>query len=194
MLFSAGEPHSYPFKLRDLLAMRYPLQTIDIINTGWSGEYASRSGNGSPGGQRRLLTELQLRNPEVLLLMEGSNDLLESDGFETGLAALDRMVQDAKNHGVRVFLATIPPQRAGGIRDRVAQMIPSFNEQVRAIATRQNVVLVDVFAKLEPNIQLFIGVDDLHPTEMGFGAIAEAFFEAIRGNLEPTEISSAHVW
>jgi lysophospholipase L1-like esterase len=91
-----------------------------------------------------------------------------------------------------VFLATIPPQRAGGARhrDRVAAMIPGFNESIRQIASREAVTLVDVYNALKDRLDL-IGVDDLHPTPQGYDVIASTYFDTIRTTLEERRMSAA---
>lgn len=185
----AGPPHSYPFKLRDVLATRYTQQSIIMVNAGVPRELAS------DGGVRRLPSELVVNTPEVLLLMEGTNDLFmyQEAGIPIGIAALEQMVQDGRRSGARVFLATIPPQRRGGARDRVARIIPQFNDEVRALAIRQSVVLVDVFVAIEPDLPRLIGIDDLHPTEEGNQVIARTFFAAIQANLEAVQTAAFHV-
>jgi lysophospholipase L1-like esterase len=179
-----GEPQSYPFKLGDLLAARYTRQTLEVENGGFGGETASAIDDAVSWGVRRLPTYLSAFQPQLLLLMEGSNDLFFSHevGLARGIAALEDMVRDARSRGTVVFLATIPPQRAGGLRnrDRVAALIPSFNDQVRAVAARQGAVLVDVYAAVQPDLQRLIGIDDLHLTEAGYQVVAQTFFDAIR--------------
>ena len=179
-------PYSYPFQLRDMMAAGYPRQTFSMVNSGVPGEYASRRhADGGPSGRQRLGRELMATNPEVLLLMEGTNDLLDvQDGAADAIQALESMVQDAKGRGVRVFLATIPPQRLGGRRDRVARSIPGFNDRLRVLAEQQGVVLVDIYAAMEPDIQNLIGRDDLHPTLLGFDVMARTFFTAIETHLQ----------
>jgi hypothetical protein len=46
------------------------------------------------------------------------------------------MMRDAESRNIRVCLATIPPQRAGGARarDLVAGLIPGFNDKLRVLA------------------------------------------------------------
>jgi lysophospholipase L1-like esterase len=177
---------SYPFKLERLLAARYRSQIIEMFNDGVGAENAARDSFTSPGGIVRLPQSLDEHHPGVLLLMEGTNDLL---GFERGAAeataALREMVRTGKNHGTRVFLATIPPQRAGGVRrrDRVAALIPIFNESLRQIAAQEGVTLVDIYNALKDRLEL-IGVDDLHPTPMGYDVIAQTWFDSIKATLE----------
>ena len=181
MFYSPND--SYPTVLQKRLAPRYMFQSITIINAGIGGESATE------GGSARFRSVLQQNRPEVVLLMEGTNDLLDRPdigrGADAAIAALRRMVQDAKGLNVTVALATVPPQRAGGVRhrDAVAQLIPSFNDRIRALATSEGVLLIDVYAGMKDDISL-IGVDDLHPTIRGYDTMAGIFFEAIKSSLE----------
>jgi lysophospholipase L1-like esterase len=194
--FSLGESWSYPYQLNDLLRARYTTQTLAINNVGIGGETASiaLSPPDRTAGESRLRGELQFYRPQVLFLMEGTNDLFfdKDSGFATvftqGIAALDRMISEAQGQGVQVFLATIPPQRSGGAerRDQVAAVIPSFNNAIKALAARRGVVLVDVFTPLNANLARYIGKDDLHPTDEGFKVVASTFMAAIKANFETT--------
>lgn len=180
----ANRPDSYPFKLGTLLTARYQTQTPESLNDGVGGETAARTPASQSVGRLRLPGSLDANQPEVLLLMEGTNDLLSGQsGADNALIALEEMVTLGKGSSIRVFLATIPPQRPGGRRDRVAKMIPGFNDSIRQIAARQGVPLVDVYSALKDRLDL-IGVDDLHPTPQGYDVIAQTFFEVIRATLE----------
>jgi lysophospholipase L1-like esterase len=178
---------AYPVKLQAMLTQRYTKQSIVVLNEGRAGEYACCDSDVSSGGRRRLPGVLASQRPDVMLLMEGSNDLLiEPDGFTRGISALEQMVAEGKNRGTIVLLATIPPQRSGGARhrDRVAALVPRFNDEIRSLAARQSVALVDVYAAIEPDLQRLIGPDDLHLSPDGYTVIAQRFFDAIQGTLE----------
>jgi lysophospholipase L1-like esterase len=190
----ANRPDSYPFKLGALLTARYQTQTPEALNDGVGGETAARTPASQSIGRLRLPGSLDANDPEVLLLMEGTNDLLSgTTGAENALVALEEMVILGRGRGARVLLATIPPQRSGGLRnrDRVAAMIPGFNDSIRQIAARQGVPLVDVYRALENRMDL-IGVDDLHPTPQGYDLIAMTFFDVIRATLEENPASTIH--
>jgi lysophospholipase L1-like esterase len=175
---------SYPAALQRRLVARYRQQAPIVINEGVGGE-------GAAEGARRLRTVVLRHRPEVLLLMEGTNDLPDRPdigrGADTAIAALRAMIGEAKILGLRVALATIPPQRAGGIRhrDAVANLIPAFNDRVRALAAAENVALVEVYNAMKDDLSL-IGIDDLHMTIQGYDVMAEAYFQAIRREFEET--------
>ena len=143
-------------------------------NEGSGGEFTT-------GGLVRLRPLLLQFRPEVLLLMEGTNDLLDgSRGADTAIVNLRQMIAIAKSLNVQVALATVAPQRPNGLRNRgaVAALVPSFNDRIRALAASEGVVLVDVYAGMKDNLNL-IGIDDLHPTELGYSVMADIFYQAV---------------
>jgi lysophospholipase L1-like esterase len=176
---------AYPYRLEGHLMARYPEQTITVVNAGVPGEVASVD------GRARLGSEIDRHHPEVLLLMEGTNDLLTLAPDQV-IAALDDMIQEAKQKQVQVFLATIPPQRPGGRRDAVAATIPSLNDQIRALALTRDVYLVDVYQPIAANLSL-IGQDDLHLTPEGYEVMAQTWFEAIIAALDPSVTAPAQL-
>lgn len=175
---------SYPSKLLPKLRTRYVTQapTIVVDNVGNPGEFATRASTVGPGGAVRLPTELNRYRPQVVLIMEGTNDLLDT-APEQIIPALESMLITAKGQNVLPMIATIPPQRPGGARDRVAKIIPSFNELIRKLANDQRVPLVDVFAVMSQDLSL-IGRDDLHPTVQGYEVMSQIFYDSIVRNLE----------
>jgi lysophospholipase L1-like esterase len=176
-------PEAYPNQLEQMLRARYRLQGPQVYNEGVGGESVD------PGGLARMPSAIRAHPTEVLLLMEGTNDLILGldSGAQRAIDGLGRMVRDARSRGVDVFLATVPPVRAGGShvppRDAVAHRIPGFNDQIRALAASEHVPLVDVYDAMKDKLYL-IGVDDLHPTAQGYVVMAQAYFDAIRLQLE----------
>jgi lysophospholipase L1-like esterase len=181
------EPNSsYPARLLELLNQRYSAQTIRVTNAGVPGEHAADAIS-------RLRSELGSLQPDVVLIMEGTNDL-DPDSMTPGLRgadAIESMVQDAKSRGVDPILATIPPQRPPS--RETEPMVDPYNDLIRQIAIRQGVPLVDVYqiissgqclgaASLELSC---LGDDHLHPTAQGYGLIANAFFQRLMDLYEP---------
>ena len=64
---------SYPTKLLALLSQRYQDQTIVVKNAGQAGEKIDE-------GRSRLSGVLDANDPQVLLLLEGANDLNTARG------------------------------------------------------------------------------------------------------------------
>lgn len=181
-------PESYPAKLKVLLAARYTAQIIDVLNDGVGGELAASPSLHSPGGDVRLPQSVDTYHPDVVLLMEGTNDLQVLNPIDA-LEALEGMVRNARVRGARVLLATIPPQKAG-FRTNAASMalVPGFNDQIRALAAREGATLVDVYDGMRNRLDL-IGADGLHPVPQGYDLMAQIFFDTIRATLEAPRLA-----
>lgn len=168
--------NAYPTKLQGLVDQRYTAQSVRVVNSGRGGERAESAVG-------RLVSELALEQPDVVLIMEGTNDLLRLD-FTTSApaaAALEQMVINARIRGVDPILATIPPMRA--VIEPASRVAP-LNELIRQIALRRGVPLVDVHQLLTSGqcggaALVCIGDDHFHPTSMGYDAIAAGFFDRI---------------
>jgi len=172
---------SYPTDLQADLRSRYTAQSISVANAGVPRETTSE-------GAHRLPGVLAL-GYQVLLLLEGANDLPNVNG---ALANMQAMVATASQRGVKVFLATLPPQNPVGTctngvapNGQNAALVPPYNAGLVAIAEGQNVPLVDVYRAFggTPSPDL-IDCDGLHPTPKGYQLIADTFFAAIKQTLE----------
>jgi lysophospholipase L1-like esterase len=188
---------AYPKDLYDMLASRYTAQlsTLTVLNDGVSGE-------GTACGYARLTRQtagttcdpglsVAINQYQVLLLMEGSNDIFSQESIAPAVNNIRQMVRFAKNNGVRVYLGTIPPQstaigsgpfcpaRNGGL-----PYVPSYNSQLISLAFQEGVQLVDVYTALSTNLSLYIDCDGLHPTAAGYTRIAQEFYNSLQQTLE----------
>ena len=185
---------SYPFKLQEKLARKYPTQTIEVVNAGLPGEMAT-------DGVGRLGTQINAVRPDVVLIMEGTNDAL-SPGYSVSAtsAALDSMVDDVFSRDAEAMIATVPPVRPGSPGGEAPRNAQDLNGVIRAIAFSNGVPLVDVYGAVVagscPSLPAFgfsglrgrlpfaidfpcIGDDNIHPTPEGYEVIADAFFNVI---------------
>lgn len=94
------------------------------------------------------------------------------------------MAAEARRRGMRVFIATVPPGRPGGSKTIAPLLLTDYNNRMRSVAATEGAILVDVFAALSTDVNRFIGIDGLHPTELGYARIADTFFAAIRAEFE----------
>ena len=172
---------SYPTQLLTMLRTRYTTQanSLVITNSGVPTEWAE-------DGAKRLPGVLTATRPQVVLLLEGVNDLAArgTAGVQSGWRAIDTMAKEIRNRGARAFIATIPPPRPTGAKAVPIALIQSLNSSIRDTARGEGAVLVDVFQALNADVTRYIGPDGLHPTEAGYQKIAETFYEAIRLDLE----------
>ncbi len=188
-LLTSGIPQSYPYKLGGLLSGWYASQDIVTLNAGNPGESARNAD--TRGRFAKMVAEAQ---PDVVLLMEGANDLnsLPPGGSVNALvdstaAAMEDMVRDAvERYRVRVMLATLPPQRAGGSRAGAVTFLDKYNNALRQMAAKKGALLVDVNAQFPLSL---VGQDGLHPTEAGYDKLAEIFRNAIADAYDTTPAS-----
>jgi lysophospholipase L1-like esterase len=172
---------AYPNALQRTLQGRYASQADQIVvaNFGSGGEKAINARN-------RFFAALSSARPEVVLLWHGHNDIPGGlDGAASGAASEMRiMASEARNRGMRVFIATLLPPRPNGNRTIDQLFIDDYNNRMRALAASEGAVLVDIYTALRPEVTRWIGVDGLHPTEAGYTKIADVFFQAIQANFE----------
>jgi acyl-CoA thioesterase-1 len=159
-----------------------------VIDEGISGETVAE-------GLTRLPGVLRADRPDALLLLEGVNDLNSSgsDAVPRVATGLQRMVQTARGTGLVVFLATLLPQRPGGLKAGSVALIEPLNEQIRHLSTMDGVVLVDLYQEFNGQVDTLISSDGLHPNAAGYQRLAASFFDAIRLRFEVVQPSPALV-
>lgn len=170
-------PSAYPGRLVAALRARYYDQTdIVVLNEGKAGEFAL-------DGKARLPDVIKADSPQVVLLMEGANELnvLGRRGVSRAVGALEDMIKDATRRGCVVFVATLPPQRASGINGAGAPYVEELNAQIRKTAADEGAALVDVYSQFDLSL---VGQDGLHLTEAGYVRLAEIFAGTIRAAYE----------
>ena len=186
-LLDAGLPASYPFKLQTLVTSRYTGQAIVVLNAGFPGEFATDSKTST-----RFSAALSEGKPDLLLLMEGANDLNGvTPSATTTVNAMEEMVKEARRRNIAVMLATLPPQRPGaGSKANPPALFSRYNSELQTMAAKKNtefgnVSVVDVNTLFPLSL---IGQDGLHPTDAGYSKLAEIFLDAIRAKYEKPQL------
>lgn len=168
----------YPLALEGALRGRYTGQTVTVVNSGVGGEKAV-------DGLARLPRVLAAEAPDVVLLLEGVNDLGTgaSSTVQPMIDALRLMIRQARGRGAQVLLATLLPERAGpgtpSARNGALPLLNQANDQIRRVAVLEGATLVDLFQALGGTPDPWIGSDNLHPNDTGYQKIADAWFDAI---------------
>jgi lysophospholipase L1-like esterase len=172
---------AYPTVLAKQLIARYTSQedNISVANYGVGGEKAINA-------RDRFIAALNTVRPDVVLLLEGSNDIaLGEDGAASGAAReISIMVGEARRRGMPVFLATLPPGRPGGSKTIAPLLLTDYNNRMRSVAASGGATLVDINAALATDVFRYMGLDGLHPNELGYAKMAETFYNAIRAQFE----------
>src|SRR5262249_41714607 len=186
-------PIGYVARLRSALTARYTAQTIDLLNCGYGGETVL----GPAGGEVRLPGALAQYTPQLVLLLQGANDLIapgaNPDAIVTGLRD---MVQTTRRSGAAVLIGTLLPQRPSGSPPRAtdisAALVPLTNDRIRVMAAAEGAILVDLYQAFggvpDP---LLIDSDGLHPTAQGHQRVADTFFTTLRTRFETPRPTTA---
>lgn len=169
---------TYPFKLQQMLMAAYPDDDPVVINEGVGGETLAE-------GRLRFTDTLLATNPDVVLLLEGYNEVV-STPTASARADLRAMVRSAQVRNVEVLLATltqITDERERG-HPGTQQAIRNLNTEIRKLARDlglgRAVDLEQAFGGDHVDESL-MGSDGLHPNPAGYQRIAETFFSAIAG-------------
>ena len=198
---------TYPDVLQGELQARYQHQHPTVKNAGCPGEELSTPSEFNPQcfGERaddpsafaRFTSIVSLHQFDVVLFMEGSNDVNNAPGdskaIPTALGYLQKMIDLAKANGMKVIVATIPPMVPPGAFDRTkgSAFVSTYNDQVRGLATSEGVPLADVSAAFGSDAPTLIGFDGLHPNPDGYKRVADTFLTAIKGSIETPPTSQA---
>ncbi len=180
----------YPTLLWSKLMTEYAPQGFVVANAGVSGECASIDGCSgvASSGVVRLPKTFQ-NAQDLVLILEGVNDLNHDASIERIVRNLRSMVQSAKVAGKAVVLGTLTPvKRIDGCDGSMCYpvdpgAIASLNQQLRSMAEQESVVLVDFERAFGTNASL-LSPDGLHPTEAGYEVMAQRVFDSVKANFE----------
>jgi len=151
----ASKGESYPAVLAQLSERK-------VINAGESGEVTSR-------GRARLTQVIATHSPDLLLLLEGGNDILRNLDLHQTKAHLGAMIEYAHANGVEVVLIGVPEKN---LFSRVA---PIYEE----LAQEYEVVFIpDLVSDLLRNPEY--KSDRVHLNAKGYRAMAEEIYALLR--------------
>lgn len=173
-------PNSYPVVLAGLLGRRYTDQRIEVFNRGKAAERSELA-------LSRFIGSFGIDRPDVVVLLEGINDIIFASsgalGIQAAEAGVSALAAEARNRGARVFICTLTPTKAGR-RSVPLSSIQAANDRLRVVARGEGAYLIDLYSALLPDLEANLGSDGLHLTELGYRRVAEAVFEAIKTDLK----------
>jgi lysophospholipase L1-like esterase len=171
----------YPPRLQSLLQSAGVSATV--VNSGMSGEK-------TPDGLTRLnnIVLPQTKAGDILILMEGTNDINKAIGIETTINDLETMATNAEARGLSVIHATVIPRPPDANHDSDNLLTEQLNGRIRNLAGvrgRKEADPNEVFLNV-PN--LFSGFysndpDDHvgHPNAAGYDILARVFYNVVQG-------------
>jgi len=158
---------AYPNLVLKKLKAMYPLAVVNVIVTAIGGENSVK-------GAERFERDVICHHPDLILIDYGLND--RSCGLEKAYGAWNQMIQQAKNHGIKVILLTPSPDQSVNYADPENDL-KKHADQIRKIATENQVGLADSYKAFEflypDKEQLSKYMSQMnHPNEPGHELIA----------------------
>lgn len=181
--------NAYPTVLLSMLRQYNAPQSFTVINQGVPGETARV-------GIDRLPGVLSTHRPQVVMLLEGINDLNFDVPVNQVASNVQYLVQTARLFNCTVLVATMPQTyysvdpNTGRVRYNSTEKIVPFNTEVRRLVSGlQNVHIVDIYSAFGSDRSL-MGGDGLHPSPAGYQRMAQVYHQRIsqvfpvRGSLQ----------
>jgi lysophospholipase L1-like esterase len=185
--------NAYPTFVLASLKERYTSQDFVMANEGLGGY---RAADDATSG--RFTNAVILHKPQVVLLLQGANDLYDNpnaSGVDTLVKALRDDIRCAKSRNADVFISTLTAERdpnPGGIDDPGYKqrhwlddaLLVQANAAIKTMALAEGATLIDGYAITAADPNHLVGADGLHLTIDGYKALAAAFFTAIKNRYE----------
>jgi lysophospholipase L1-like esterase len=138
-------------------------------------------GETTPEGVNRIATVLASRSADYILIMEGTNDVLNGISSSTTQYDIGVMIDRSLGRGVTPILGTIPPNFYQGKTSYNDLVEGVYNPKLLDIASLKHVRVADQYTVLRPEwltYPLHSG-DYLHPNIEGYSRIANTWYGAI---------------
>ena len=143
-----------------------------VINEGIGGERTT-------SGMARINSVLSKDNAEYILIMEGTNDLLEHS-VDTIMFDLGQMVDRSKKFGTTPLLALLSPRR-----DSLDKHIRcTINPDIVKLAEEKNITSVDQYTEIAKDKDGLM-FDHVHPNDAGYEIMSRVWFDAIKQLRKP---------
>lgn len=118
-------------------------------------------GETSAGGRSRIAGALQRHSPDVVVIMYGANDAIQSNSPGAYEQNISSMVAACKAAEARVVLVNTMPMF--GVRSIYNGNVTLLNDRLRSVASRERVTLADVNREFRGADAASLFPDGLHP-------------------------------
>ena len=150
----AGKGMDYPSQLSKLIGR-------PVVNAGVPGDTTGRA-------LRRLDRDVISKNPGLVLITLGGNDLKNGVSRDTAFSNLKQIVESIQDSGAGVIIGGLK----FSFRDR------GYGKGYQELADETGVILIpDIFEGIMGNRELMS--DPIHPNDDGYKIIAQRFYEAM---------------
>jgi lysophospholipase L1-like esterase len=167
----------------------YPLRLEALLNAEGSPDIVDNHGQPAETtseGLSRITFVLQ-GGGDVLLLMEGTNDITRRVSIETIVGNLNEMARRAGTVGIETVHLTVVPRRPTANFDGDNRVTATLAAAVRDLAFQQTRDLADPFEVFITTPNVFEDyyaadpADKLHPGPRGYDLLAETVFKVLAG-------------
>lgn len=145
-----------------------------------------RPGDSSIENAEVATKTLRWFDPAYTLILLGTNDWHDSRCQDQGpldcftIEALRSIILDVKNHQSLPILGTLPPVNPALAPSGRNDWVDEMNQAIRNLAQEQGVPVAEINATFKAQGSLPpLFVDDVHPSDLGYDVLAQAWFEAI---------------
>ena len=145
------------------------------------------SGQTTPQMLLRFRQDVIALDPEVVVLLAGTNDIAGNTGpmsLEQIMGNIVSMTELAQSNGIQVVLASVLPAYdypwRPGMQPNIK--IPELNTMIAAYAKQANAVYLDYFSAMTDGnngLQESLGYDGVHPNTKGYQVMAPLTEKAI---------------
>ena len=150
----AGKGMDYPSQLSKLIGR-------PVVNAGVPGDTTTRA-------LARLDRDVISKNPGLVLITLGGNDLKNGISRDTAFSNLNQIVESIQDGGARVIIGGLKFP----IRDR------GYGQGYQELADETGAILIaDIFEGIMGNRKLMS--DPIHPNDAGYKIIAQRFYAAM---------------
>ena len=173
-----GDSNTYGYDPRSFFGSRYPAETRwtgrlgdhEVINNGMNGLQIPRNAG--------VYTDLiRSKSPDLVLVMLGSNDLLEGANAETVASRMESFISAIQEDGVQILLIA-PPVMQDGEWVRSTELIEEsekLGKLYRELAERTGILFADAG---EWKVEL--DFDGVHFSPAGHASFADGLTEVLR--------------
>jgi lysophospholipase L1-like esterase len=167
----------YPKRVSDILNARYPSAPIVVENAGVPGECVSMTCIGGQSGRNRFQNRASEAH-DLVVLLEGVNDLNSGRSVSQIIDALRTIIQTAKAANKQIVIMTLPPGKPkdtdGSWKAPDPEDVAALNAAIETLKTQEAIPRVDLIAAFGDNYRQYLSPDGLHPTDAGYQRIANA--------------------
>lgn len=153
----------------------YPSRLSDLLNNNGKPSIVGNFGRDSETaneGLQRFDSVLGSFAANLVLIQEGTNDIIQGISVQSTQWGLQGMIDKAKAAGVTPLLSTLTP---------MSSAVPEFwNPMIAALAASNGITLVDNYAATAPIWGSITG-DNIHPNDEGYQIMANTWYATLSG-------------